>query len=65
MLFTTRIDLALLGDIDMLLFFEGGIRGGNNGIGELRHFRANNRDLKDFDDSKAKVYGAFFDVTSL
>ena len=65
MLITTRVDLGLLSDIDMLLFFERGIRGGINGIGELRHFRANNRDLEIFDESKANVYGAFFDVTSL
>ena len=65
MLITTRVDLSLLSDIDMLLFFERGIRGGINGIGELRHFRANNFDLDVFDDSKANVYGAFFDVTSL
>ena len=65
MLNTTRVDLGLLGDFDMLLFFERGIRGGINGIGELRYFRANNRDLDVFDESKANVYGAFFDVTSL
>ena len=64
MLITTRVDLGLLSDIDML-FFERGIRGGINGIGELRYFRANNRDLDVFDESKANVYGAFFDVTSL
>ena len=64
MLITTRVDLGLLSDIDML-FFERGIRGGINGIGELRYFRANNRDLDVFDESKANVYGAFCDVTSL
>ena len=64
MLIATRVDLGLLSDIDML-FFERGIRGGINGIGELRHFRANKRDLDVFDESKANVYGAFFDVTSL
>ena len=64
MLITTRVDLGLLSDIDKLLFFERGIRGGINGIGALRHFRAN-RDLDVFDESKANVYGAFFDVTSL
>ena len=65
MLITPRIDLGLLSDIDMLLFFERGICEGINGIGELHHFRPNNRDLDDFDESKANVYGAFFDVTSL
>ena len=65
MLVTTRVNVGLLGDFDMLLFFERGIRGGINGSGELRHFRANNRDLDDFGESKANVYRAFFDVTSL
>ena len=64
MLITTRVDLGLLSDFD-IMFFGRGIRGGINGIGELRHFRANNRDLDVFDESKANVYGAFFDVTSL
>ena len=49
----------------MLLFCERGIRGGINGIGELRHLVANNKDLNDFDAEKLSVYGAFFDVTSL
>ena len=65
MVITTRFDLGLLSDIDMLLFFERGIRGGITGIGELRYFRANNRDLDVFDQSKTNVYGAIFDVTSL
>ena len=65
LLITTRVDLGPLSDIDMLSFFERGIRGGIDGMGELCHFRAKNRDLDIFDESKAKVYGAFFDVTSL
>ena len=65
MLITTRVDFGLLSDFDLLMFFERGICGGIHGIGELRRFRANNRDLYDFDESKAIVYGAFFDVTFL
>ena len=65
MLITTRASLGLLNDIDMLLFFERSIRGGINGIGELRHFQANNKDMESFDPSKPSVYGAFYDVTSL
>ena len=65
MLITTSATLGLLTDIDMLLFFEKGIRGGINGIGELRHFVANNKYLDSFDVSQPSVYGAFFDVTSL
>ena len=65
MLITTRTQLALLTDIDLLLFFEKGIRGEINGIGELQHFVTNNKDLDSFDVSQPSVYGAFFDVTSL
>ena len=62
MLNTPRVYLGLLSDIDMLLFFERRLRGCSNGIGELSHFRANNRA---FDESKVNVYGASFHVTSL
>ena len=65
LLITTRATLGLLTDIDLLLFFEKNIRGEINGIGELRHFVANNKDLDSFDVSQPSVYGAFFDVTSL
>ena len=54
---STRVKLGLLEDIDMLLFFERRIRGGIKGVGELRHFTANNPHLNTF--------GAFYDVTSL
>ena len=63
MLTTTRVNSDRLIDIDMLLFFVRGIRGGIKGIGELRPFQANERGLDDFDDSKANVCSAFFDVT--
>ena len=36
MLISTRVKLGLLQDIDMLLFFERGIRGGIIGVGELK-----------------------------
>ena len=49
----------------MLLFFERGIRGGINGVGELRHFTANNPHLNTFDPSQKTTFGAFYDVTSL
>ena len=51
MLVTTRPTLGLLTDIDML-FFKKGIRGGINGIGELRHFVASNKDRDSFDVSQ-------------
>ena len=65
MLNTTKAELGLLSDIDMLLFCERAIRGGINGIGAMRHFKANNKYMEDFDNSQPSVFGAFFDVTSL
>ena len=65
MLSTTKVELELLHDYDMLLFCENAIRGGLNGVGSLRHFRANNKDLDDFNPDETSVYGAFLDVTSL
>ena len=65
MLISTEAKLGLLDDIDKLLFFERGIRGGVNGIGEIRHFTANNPLLPSFASSETTTFGAFFDVTSL
>ena len=65
MLVTTDVELVLLSDVDQLLFCEKAIRGGLNGVGALRHFRANNKYLQNFDRNKKSVFGAFFDVTSL
>ena len=68
MLNTTKVELGLLSDIDLLLFCERAIRGGINEIGALRHFKANNKYMEymeDFDKSQRSVFWAFFDVTSL
>ena len=65
MLISTRVKLGLLQDIDLLLFFERGIRGGINGFGELRHFTANNAHLYHFDPRQKRTFGAFHDVSSL
>ena len=65
MLISTDAKLGLLDEIDKLLFFERGIRGGVNGVGEIRHFCANNGLLPHHNPSKATTFGAFFDVTSL
>ena len=64
MLVTTDVELVLLSDVDMLLFCEKAIQGGLNGVGALRHFRANTN-LQNFDRNEKSVFGAFFDVTSL
>ena len=65
MLNTIKVEIGLLRHIDMLLFCERAIRGGINGIGAMRHFKANNKYVEDFDKSQSSVFGAFFDVTSL
>ena len=65
MLISTGVKLGLIEDVDMLLFFERGIRGGINGVGELRHFTANNLHLNTFHPSKRTILGAFYDLTSL
>ena len=49
----------------MLIFFERGIRGGINGVGELRQFTANNPHPDNFDPRQKTTFGAFYDVTSL
>ena len=43
MLISTKVELGLLTDIDMLLFCERGTRGGISGTGALRHFKANKK----------------------
>ena len=65
MLISTDAKLGLLDEIDKLLFFERGIRGGVNGVGAIRHFYANNDLLPHHNPSKATTFGALFDVTSL
>ena len=65
MLITTKVELGLLSDIDMLLFCERAILGCIKGIGAIRHFKANNKYMEDFDKYQPSVFGAFFDVTSL
>ena len=63
MLVSTRVKLELLEDVHMLLFFERGIRGGINGVGELRQFTANSPHLNTFDPSHKTTFGAFYAVT--
>ena len=65
MLISTNVKLGHLQDVDMLLFFERGIRGGINGVGELRHFTANKPHMSSFDPTEKTTFRAFFNVTSL
>ena len=52
MLNSTNVKMGLLQDVDTLLFFERGIRGGINGLGELPHFTANKPHLNSFDQNE-------------
>ena len=65
MLNSTKVKLGLLQDLDMLLIFRRGFRGGVNGVGELRQFTANNAHLDNFHPRQKTTLGAFYDVTSL
>ncbi len=65
MLKITGAKVELLADVDQLLFCESAIRGGVNGVGELRLFTANNDLCPEFQESEEKTFGAFFDVTSM
>ena len=65
MLVTIDVELGLLSDVDMLFFCEKAIRGGLNGVGALRHFRANNKYPQNFDWNEKSFFDAFFDVSSL
>ena len=64
MLNNSKVELGLLSDINMLVFCERAIRGGINGIGAMRHFKANNKYMEDFDKSQPSVFGVIFDVTT-
>ena len=56
--------LDLLTDIDMLLMFEKGIRGGIcHSI--HRYTKGNNKYMKDYDKNKESSYLKYWDVTNL
>ena len=61
---TTKVEIELLPDIDMLRFCENAIRCGINGIGALRTFSANNKYMQNYKAIEESVFGVFFDVTS-
>ena len=65
MLISTKVEIELLSDIDMLLFCENAFRGGINEIGALRTFSANNKYMQNYKANEESVFGAFFDVPSL
>ena len=60
----TGVNLELLSDVDMLLMFEKGIRGGISIISN-RYGEANNKYMKDFDKEKPSKYLMYLDANNL
>ena len=61
----TDVELELLSDIDMLLMFEKGIRGGISMISN-RHGKANNSYMDDeYDDKRSTKYITYLDANNL
>ena len=60
----SKVELELLSDPDMLLFFERGIRGGVSTIFH-RRAQANNKYMKEFDESKPSVFVPYWDANGL
>ena len=60
----TRVKLELLKDMDMLLMFERGIRGGIT-QSVHRHTVVNNKYMEDYDSSSPSVYLQYLDANNL
>ena len=60
----TKQELQLLKDYDMLMMFEKGIRGGISHISK-RYACANNKYMKDFDESKPSTFIQYLDANNL
>ena len=61
---TSQVELELLNDPEMLLFYERGIRGGVSTIFH-RRAQANNKYMKDFDKTKPSVFVPYWDANGL
>ena len=60
----TGVKLELLTDIDMLLIYEKGIRGGMSQA-TYRHAKANNKYMKNYDKNKESVFLKYLDANNL
>ena len=60
----TKQELQLLKDYDMLMMFEKGKRGGISHISK-RYAKANNKYMKDFDETKPSTFIQYLDANSL
>ena len=60
----TKQELELLKDYDMLTMFEQGIRGGSSHISK-RYASANNKYMKDFDESKPSTFIQYLNANDL
>ena len=60
----TEIKLDLLSDVNMILFIEGGIRGGFSMISN-RYGKANNKCMKTYDPSEESKYITYLDANNL
>ena len=61
---TTKQELQLLDDYDMLMMFERGIRGGITHISK-RYAEANNKYMKTYDPQKSSTYIQYLDANNL
>ena len=64
MLKMTKVELELLGDVDQLLMIEKGIRGGNSNVFK-RFARANNKFMKNFDETQTSKFLVYLDANNL
>ncbi|VEN46542.1 unnamed protein product [Callosobruchus maculatus] len=64
MLYTTRQELELLTDYDMVLFIQKGIRGGLSQVCGKRRVQANNKYSPNYDSTKADTYLMYFDINN-